>query len=441
MESTKILICEDESLIAAELSKRLAKLGYSVAGIASNASEAISIAKSSKPDLALMDISLDGATPGTELAGIIQRDYGIPSIYLTGHVEHEWIAQADATDPIGYLVKPVEDHELALTIRYGLAQHQTQKKLQQKLSEVTQRANTGQKILSSFRSALASEARMDGLRDIIGGIADHYGNSILALSLPLDILCEGGTLKPFELGLVKRVMSRLAMERQFLKRLHWAAGQGGLTLAVDSAADAFIAICSRFRASLPDSIHFETEIAEGALEFFFDRPALEHAVLSLLDNAREAVNGSGTIRLKAQPTTLEPDKLGSSSAQPGQYLEVTVADSGKGISKENISHVAEPFFTTHVERVATGLGLTAAYGIAKAHGGWLKISSLLDAGTSASLFIPWASQDEKGELRRFNESKSSPSDGFIFSTSVSPNTLPPKPQTSTKPDSRMHGYL
>jgi len=188
MKTTNILICEDENLVADEVSRRLTKLGYGIAGIASNAGDAISIAREKNPDVALMDISLDGEMSGTQLAGVLQRDFGIPSIYLTGHVESEWITQADETAPLGYLVKPVEDQELALTLRYGIAQHRAQKTLRRKLSEVTQQANTGQKILSSFRSALASEARMDGLRDIIGGIADHYGNSILALTLPLDIL-------------------------------------------------------------------------------------------------------------------------------------------------------------------------------------------------------------------------------------------------------------
>ncbi len=418
MNTARILICEDDALVADDLSRRVSKLGYLVSGIAATEQQAFKLASAHHPDIALMDISLSGAMSGVEIATVLRRDYQIPSIYITAHSEAEIIEQADDSDPLGYLIKPAQDHELALTIRYGLAQHQARGNLERQLEDVTKQAETTKKILTSFRSAIASEARMDGLRDIIGGIAHHFGNSLLALGLPLEVLATGGTLKSFELRLIKRVIARLAGEADFLRRLRWASGQTGLTLSVNSAADLIRTIVAQRAASMHPGTTLDLQMAEGRLEFFFDREAVGQAITSLLNNASEALPESGgTIVVAVKQTEISRPELRSSVAEAGMFLHISVFDSGSGIPKKDLAHVAEPFFTTRLKRDAPGLGLTEAYGIAHAHGGWLSLLSSENNGTVVQIFLPLSStaRDQKRSLAQTDKPAR---DGFVYSDRI-----------------------
>ena len=128
-EAVKLLICEDERIVALDLKTRLNKLGYNVVGMAAEGEEAFLLAKENEPDCILMDIQLEGDSLGTEVAAIIQQELDIPSIYLTAYSGIETVERAKTANPLGYLVKPVNDRDLDITIRIGLAQHQARMKL------------------------------------------------------------------------------------------------------------------------------------------------------------------------------------------------------------------------------------------------------------------------------------------------------------------------
>ncbi|MBF0473236.1 MAG: response regulator [Nitrospirae bacterium] len=120
MSKAKILIVEDEFVIAESMSMTLINLGYNVIDYVSKGEAAIEIAKNKKPDLILMDISLAGKMDGIEAAQHINLNYNIPVIYLTAHIDDKLIARAKITEPFGYLIKPVEEKILQCTIEIAL---------------------------------------------------------------------------------------------------------------------------------------------------------------------------------------------------------------------------------------------------------------------------------------------------------------------------------
>jgi CheY-like chemotaxis protein len=101
-----ILIVEDEALIASYIQQVLEESGFAVAGIASSGPEAISLASTSKPDLALVDIKLAGPMDGIEVAQLMQTRFNVPSIFLSGLGDPETTARAQAASPLGFLEKP-----------------------------------------------------------------------------------------------------------------------------------------------------------------------------------------------------------------------------------------------------------------------------------------------------------------------------------------------
>jgi len=120
MTDTKILIVEDEVIVARNIEKRLISAGYKVAGIASSAKEAIELAASLKPDLVLMDIKLKGKMDGIDAAKAIRNSYRLPIIYLTSYADEETFQRAKITEPFGYLIKPFELKELNRSVEMAL---------------------------------------------------------------------------------------------------------------------------------------------------------------------------------------------------------------------------------------------------------------------------------------------------------------------------------
>lgn len=127
MQKSSVIIVEDDEITALNLNISLQKQGYSVLGICDDASQAKSKISSFKPDIVLIDISLQESNDGIELAKIIKKKYDIPFIYLTSHSDDDIITQAKQTQPYGYIVKPFDPNSLHATIQMALFKHDAEK--------------------------------------------------------------------------------------------------------------------------------------------------------------------------------------------------------------------------------------------------------------------------------------------------------------------------
>src|SRR4051812_39745161 len=112
MNPSKILIVDDEIIIARELEVRLTGLGYEVIAIASSGEEAILLASETLPDLILMDIVVKGGMEGIEAAAETRRVFQVPIIYVTAYTDRKTLDRAKVTEPYGYIVKPFSEREL-----------------------------------------------------------------------------------------------------------------------------------------------------------------------------------------------------------------------------------------------------------------------------------------------------------------------------------------
>ena len=116
----RILIVEDESIIAAEIETTLIKLGYRIAGKARNGDKALDLLASARPDLALLDIDIKGSRDGIDLARIIRAKYDYPFVFLTAFSDRVTLNRLKDTMPYGYIVKPFNRGELLSTIELAL---------------------------------------------------------------------------------------------------------------------------------------------------------------------------------------------------------------------------------------------------------------------------------------------------------------------------------
>lgn len=171
---TKILIVEDETIIARNMANSLVSLGYRTPFIASSGEEAIAKAGELNPHIILMDIKLKGEKDGTEAADIIRNRFDIPVIYVTSYADSETLEKAKATMPFGYIIKPPEARTLHSIIEMALYKHNAEKELnryrqhleklvEERTEQLRKSFDMVQKMLGETVAALAAIGELLGI--------------------------------------------------------------------------------------------------------------------------------------------------------------------------------------------------------------------------------------------------------------------------------------
>lgn len=179
----RILVVEDECLVAGDIQETLEFMGYIVTGIATSGEQALSMAGETKPDLVLMDIKLEGKMDGTQAAELIYDLYKIPIIFLTAYSNSFILDQAKKSSPFGYIVKPFDEKELHPMITMALHKHSLEEKLieekkhyeslfKKKQVEVVLRFNPDDKTIDIHREKLERDI-LDKLTPFSVGQRQH----------------------------------------------------------------------------------------------------------------------------------------------------------------------------------------------------------------------------------------------------------------------------
>lgn len=175
MPEVKILIVEDEKVLAMGLKKKLEKLGFKVTALASSGFEAIESVKKEQPDLVLMDIVLKGDMDGIETAKFIVNLHDIPIIYLTAYADDETLERAEKTCPYGYILKPYKDNELKANIKMALFKHSSQNENKMDFEDiyrdVTQFIDENE---DSFKKGIIDDSSITGPVNIDIGLQKIY---------------------------------------------------------------------------------------------------------------------------------------------------------------------------------------------------------------------------------------------------------------------------
>jgi PAS domain S-box-containing protein len=129
MNRPRILVVEDEKVVAADIEECVKGLGYDVVGTAASGSEALRLAANSHPDLVLMDIQLKGALDGVDVAAVLHQDLKVPVIYLTAHADPEILERAKKTAPAGYILKPFDERSMRTEIEIAFDRHRREREL------------------------------------------------------------------------------------------------------------------------------------------------------------------------------------------------------------------------------------------------------------------------------------------------------------------------
>jgi len=251
--------------------------------------------------------------------------------------------------------------------------------------DITQRRAT-QRELETAREALFQSQKMEAIGQLTGGIAHDFNNLLMAILGSLEIaqrrMVADPRVSPFLDNAVKGAQRGAALTQRmlaFARRQELAMGPVDVLDTVKGMND----ILER---ALGPSIFLTTNFPLSLPAVNSDRTQLESALLNLAVNARDAMPAGGTIAITANRRTARP----GGKLRSGEYVVISVADSGEGMDAETLAKATEPFFTTKGIGKGTGLGLSMVHGLAEQSGGAFVLISAKDEGTTAELWLPLA---------------------------------------------------
>lgn len=237
--------------------------------------------------------------------------------------------------------------------------------------------------------------KMQAVGQLAGGVAHDFNNLLTAIIGFCDLLFlrhKPGDPSFADIMQIKQNSNRAA---NLVRQLLAFSRQQTLRPKVHDMSDILIEVSHLLRRLIGANIDLELIHGSGLGLVKVDLGQMEQVLINLAVNARDAMDGGGHLTIETQ--NFENDKpimCGDDEMNVGQWVAISVTDTGCGISKENMSRIIEPFFTTKDVGQGTGLGLATVYGIIRQTGGFLNIESEVGKGTTFTIYLPRLSEEE-----------------------------------------------
>jgi PAS domain S-box-containing protein len=255
--------------------------------------------------------------------------------------------------------------------------------------DITERMKT-QQALDETREALIQAQKMEAIGHLTGGIAHDFNNLLMAIQGSLELLQRRLSKgDPKVAQLLNNALQGAQRGAALTQRMLAFARRQDLKLVALRVPALVQGMTELLQSSLGPSIQIETRFLLNLPKAHADPNQLELAILNLAMNARDAMPKGGAIIIEARERTVTNEPV----LKPGQYVCVTVTDTGAGMDEATLQRAMEPFFTTKGIGKGTGLGLPMVHGMAQQSGGRLLLRSKPGLGTTAELCLPVAPPD------------------------------------------------
>jgi signal transduction histidine kinase len=246
---------------------------------------------------------------------------------------------------------------------------------------------------------LRQAQKLEAIGQLTGGIAHDFNNLLTAVLGNLELLQRHSNSEDPKIQRWTRNAIEAARRGAVLTtRLLAFSRRQPLEPRPLDVANLLDSLSDLLARTLGESIEVTTTIEPGLWTIFVDPSGLDNAILNIALNARDAMDGRGRLSIEAGNRALDAVVAqGPPEATTGDYVRIAISDTGRGIAKEALERVFEPFYTTKPVGQGTGLGLSQVYGFVTQSGGRIRISSEVGQGTTVELLLPRAQAEVVAE--------------------------------------------
>ena len=237
---------------------------------------------------------------------------------------------------------------------------------------------------------LQQAQRLEGIGRLAGGVAHDFNNMLAGVQGYAELIeVQAGEREQVE-HYAGRILETTRRAADLVAKLLTFSRQGAMRRRYFDVHAVVRDTLDLLAQTLGPDVRVERRLDAPRLAVHADESQISNAILNLCVNARDAVEGSGTITVSSEAATLDGPAVAALDPElsPGEYVVLRVADDGCGIPPEALEHIFVPFFTTKEPGRGTGLGLPSVYGAAKGNGGTVRVESLPGRGSTFSVWLP-----------------------------------------------------
>ena len=240
------------------------------------------------------------------------------------------------------------------------------------------------------QAALAQSQRMEAIGQLAGGMAHDFNNVLAAISGYLDVVTFRSADEKIREA-VQGAMDAIQMGASLTRRLLFLSSRQAVGLERLDLNDRITGTIELLRRTLGEQVTVSLRLSPDPCQTMANPGDVDNAILNLAINARDAMPNGGMLTIETRHVTLDADVAGGiANARPGDYVMLTVSDTGHGMSPEVLKRAMEPLFTTKQPGKGTGLGLPTVHSTVRESGGFVSIDSTVGEGTSVHLYFPKA---------------------------------------------------
>ncbi|MEG4166492.1 MULTISPECIES: ATP-binding protein [unclassified Microcoleus] len=408
MNPLKILVVEDEVIVAQDIAGRLKKLGYAVTATVSSGEEAIQKAIENPPDLVLMDIVLKGEIDGVTAAEEIRTNRNVPTVFLTAYADDQTLQRAKLTDPFGYIIKPFQQNDLRVAIEIALHRHEIETKMRESL-----------KAAEAVRESVEEKSHRQN--QYISMAAHELRNPLNAILISAELLDLDRTRSSDEsqVRTLRLVHSATQKMNQLIDDMLFMGRAESGQLQCNPLPINLIEFCQNLLDQLQlgnEAKHKLTLIPSDVTSAMLDQQLLHGIISNLIVNAiKYSPNGGQvTLELECRPAS-EGDKEAIFGLSPqclfatsqftnisSPLLIIRIRDEGMGIPETEVGKIFEMFYrcknTGKIK--GNGLGLTIVKKAVELQGGAIACESKMGMGTTFTVALPYVALSCKTQRER-----------------------------------------
>lgn len=316
----------------------------------------------------------------------------------TFHLEHR-VRRADGS--LGWTLSravPLLDEQGEIKEWFGAATDVTERReAEEALRELTasleERVDERTRALVDAQEQLRQSQKLEAIGQLTGGVAHDFNNLLTVIRGSVDILRREGLTEDKRVRYMEAIGASADRAAALTSQLLAFARRQALKPETFDVVISLREVAEMIHTLAGPRIEMDMQLPDEPCFVLADRSQFDTTLINLGVNARDAMDGEGRLTIAARAVSGIPPIRGH-QAVAGNFIAVTIGDSGTGIEAEIASRIFEPFFTTKEVGKGTGLGLSQVYGFAKQSGGDIQMDSIEGAGTTFTLYLPRAAAQE-----------------------------------------------